>query len=786
MKKFTIFFLMVFMYLGNQAKCETVLASSGDGAAAGRNHATWFSHHASVSPNASGRIASDYTYRTGGVYEANRVNATQNLQVHIEGPTAACSSATVTLHAVVADDPVTANTTYSYTWMSSTNHGAGYSAADGATNNQELVVAMSSVDPVKYYKVIVQRYENGVCVGPGDTSAVFTLTRVNRGTVNVTVTPATACAQKTLTATTTSTAQVARWIWLKGDVQIANTGTNNTYVATTAGDDYKAVAVYEGTDFCNDTSTAVEVAFATSSPVQLEATNAAGVTAPGDDFICLGGQVRLKATSGIAPYTFYRGGTLIGTSDSILFDIPTTTGTISYSVVDAGGCTAEATFNVTDFSSLIIQSTGSTHFCVPATAALTIGSNAEQFEEIGATFNWFHYGLPDPTTSYRYNLDLSSLSGGSEEPMVVVLEISDPNRNCFYRSNELEFWLHSKPTATLLTDSVCSGNSATVTVVTEGFLGDSPTYAWSGDATGTTATATTGVLTSDGTVNVTVSAMEPYTTCFVSATGTVKVVNTVAEGQITAEPNPVCSGSDVVFSAEEIGAGFTNPVYTWDGDATGSGATATVTGVTAPVTATVTVTGENAPATACSVTATKTVEVMTALPTAADIGIHSYIQGTTIPIAAACEGAALDISAEGFTPEDNYIYTWYRNGIELPSHSLRSRHTCSDNRGRTAAGGCSRRSGKRSLPPGGPAPGEPAPGPRPAAARAPLPQIPASAPWLPKYACRSDKHPHTPCTFHSFPSTGPPPISRHRPSPFRRARESPQSGTSPSDPSDSS
>ena len=369
MKKFTIFFLMVFMYLGNQAKCEMVLASSGDGAVAGRSNASWISHHACISPNTSGRIASDYTNRAGGVYEANRVNATQSLHVHIEGPTAACSSATVTLHAVVTDDPIVNNgttTTYQYVWMSSPTHGSNFTGITGSGNQQELTVNMSTVNPVRYYKVVVQRFENGTCVGPGDTSAVFTLTRVDRGTVSVTATPTTACSQKTLTATTTSTAQVARWIWLDGstNAQVANTGTNNTYVATAEGS-YKAVAVYEGTDFCNDTSVAVDVAFTTSS-VQLVATNAAEATVAtgGQDFICLGGQVLLKATGGAAPYTFYRGSTLIGTSDGSIYDIPTTTGTISYSVVDAGGCTATAEFLVTDFASLIIQTLGGTHFCL--------------------------------------------------------------------------------------------------------------------------------------------------------------------------------------------------------------------------------------------------------------------------------------------------------------------------------------------------------------------------------------------------------------------------------------
>ena len=135
MKKFTIFFLMVFMFLGYQAKCETVLASSGDDAAAGRNHASWILHHGNVTPNASGMIASNYAYRSSGVYEANRVKATQGLHTHIEGPAYACSSALITLHAIVYDDEFTATTTYLYTWMSSTSHGAGFSGAAGATNS---------------------------------------------------------------------------------------------------------------------------------------------------------------------------------------------------------------------------------------------------------------------------------------------------------------------------------------------------------------------------------------------------------------------------------------------------------------------------------------------------------------------------------------------------------------------------------------------------------------------------------------------------------------------------
>ena len=673
MKKFTIFFLMVFMYLGNQAKCETVLASSGDDVTVGRNFATWFSHH-SVNPNASGMIASDNTYRSSGVYEANRVKATQSLQVHIEGPAAACSSAFITLHAVVSDDAVTANTSYQYVWLSSTSHGAGFSAAAGASNNQELVVDMSSVSQVMYYKVYVQRYEGSVCQGPADTSAVFTLTRVERGTVSVTATPAEACAQKTLTATTSSSAMVARWIWLKDGANVANTGTNNTYVATAAGE-YKAVAEYEGSNLCNDTSSAVTVAFATSSTIHLSAATASLV--PDElDFVCPGGQVLLTATGGTAPYSFYRNGTLIGTSNGTLTDSPTNTGTVAYSIVDAGGCTADTTFTVTNFADLIIQTSAGSHYCATA-YDITIFSNILDpiyFPE--ESYTWFFNGLPYFSSPRPTEiLMLHNFPAPSPEPYSVILEVNDANRNCFLRSNDFELWVHPQPTATIIADSVCEGSDATVTVVTDGYLGDNPTYAWSTNVTGTTATGTIAALSAPTTVAVTVTAFGQVT-CKATATASVDVVNTVATGEITSS-DLVCSGTDVVFSAEAIGAGFTNPVYTWGGDASGSDATATVANVTAAKTVTVTVTGDNAPSTACSVTATKTVEVMTALPAATDVEVNVYMQGsphdvTTDLVDGACMDAAVDVVAEGlgFTPSDEYIYTWYRNGVQLPAQGL--------------------------------------------------------------------------------------------------------------------
>ena len=70
----------------------------------------------------------------------------------------------------------------------------------------------------------------------------------------------------------------------------------------------------------------------TGAALTLKATSTYGLD---DDFVCPGGQVVLKPTSGTAPFTFYRGATLLGTSNDSLFDTPTAAGTYTYTVADA-------------------------------------------------------------------------------------------------------------------------------------------------------------------------------------------------------------------------------------------------------------------------------------------------------------------------------------------------------------------------------------------------------------------------------------------------------------------
>jgi hypothetical protein len=534
MKKFTIFFLMVFMY----------------------------AYHGYSSPGTTGMLANNYTDRADGVYAVNRVNATQNLVVRIEGPEFACSNAMVTLHAVFVDtDPFTTGTTYSYTWLSSTSHGGGFSGVAGAQNIQELHVNMSDVTPVRYYKVVVQRMEGSACVGPADTSAVFMLRSVDRGTVTITGTPEHACTQQTLTATTTSPATVDHWVWMLGSNVVANTGTSNTYVATTAGD-YKAIAVYQGSDLCNDTSAVYTVDFTGATPPTLNVEFALPPCDPtADPIICPGGQLLLTATGGAAPYTFYRNGALLGSSNSTWIDNPYDAGTVSYTVVDAGGCSAtNADFSVETPITPVIGSPGQAVFCTNSTANISLTSNYEGLYVFvpECALTWSVDGAAGNNGS------ATTISGlaPSDRPYEIVLNLNDAALNCHLVSEPLLVSVYPMPTATLTTTPACYDAPGTATVTVNGYVSDYPTYTWSTGVTGTGATAVSGNLTAPLGVTVTVTGNAQ---CSATATATIEVLPEMETPVVKIEGGATnvlaCNGAPI--HVEATGLTGTNYIYTW-------------------------------------------------------------------------------------------------------------------------------------------------------------------------------------------------------------------------------
>ena len=77
MKKFTIFFLMVFIYLGNQARCEELTASVNGERGSYFTSAACSNTHSSM--NAVGMLAYNYTNHSRGVYGVKGIHATKNV-----------------------------------------------------------------------------------------------------------------------------------------------------------------------------------------------------------------------------------------------------------------------------------------------------------------------------------------------------------------------------------------------------------------------------------------------------------------------------------------------------------------------------------------------------------------------------------------------------------------------------------------------------------------------------------------------------------------------------------
>ena len=121
MKKITIFFLMVFMYLGNQARCETTVSAVGDDGYTcsfnSANSKTYIDYSSDPLMGATGMFACNFT-GSGGVstprYHVDGIKATKAITVRIEGAAQACNGATVTLTAVIEDNDPTDTINYEY------------------------------------------------------------------------------------------------------------------------------------------------------------------------------------------------------------------------------------------------------------------------------------------------------------------------------------------------------------------------------------------------------------------------------------------------------------------------------------------------------------------------------------------------------------------------------------------------------------------------------------------------------------------------------------------------
>ncbi len=216
-------------------------------------------------------------------------------------------------------------------------------------------------------------------------------------------------------------------------------------------------------------------------------------------------------------------------------------------------------------------------------------------------------------------------------------------------------------------DSICSGNSVTITTLT-GNGGSTPTYQWQVNgsesrqvqlqahlyyvpANGDVVTAT---MTSNATCASPVTVSNSLTLA-VLAHGTAGV-------SITANPgNEVCIGATATFSATPTFGG-TAPVYTWINNGV------PVPGVTGPVYSYIPQTGDiifcmivsNYPCNALDTAFSNTIRMKTDTPLTPSVVIMAD-PGTSVP-----SGTTVTLTAVVTNAGSNPLYQWYVNGVPFP------------------------------------------------------------------------------------------------------------------------
>jgi gliding motility-associated-like protein len=360
------------------------------------------------------------------------------------------------------------------------------------------------------------------------------------------------------------------------------TGSSRTTTGTTAGTYTVIVTDANG---CKDTSSAT---LTVNAKPNVSLTNA--VICDGD------AAATFDAGAGYTTYAWSGNGTGAAQTTS-----GTTSGTYTVIVTDANGCkdTASATLTVNAKPTI-----------TPASATICAGDAAVVFDA-GAGYSAYEWSGPATGSSQTISATIAgtyqvivTAGSGCKDTAAAVLTVN------------------SKPSATLTSATICSGDAAATFDAGSGYT----TYAWSGNGTGAAQT-TSG--TTAGT----------YTVIVTDANGckdtAVAVLTVNAKPSVTLTNATICSGD--AAATFDAGAGYTT--YAWSGN--GTGAAQTTSGTTAG-TYTVIVTD----ATGCKDTSSATLTVY-AKPS------------VTLTNATICSGdaAATFDAGAGYT-----TYAWSGNG----------------------------------------------------------------------------------------------------------------------------
>ena len=314
------------------------------------------------------------------------------------------------------------------------------------------------------------------------------------------------------------------WLWSTGAttqaITVNNAGSYSVTVTNAAN--------------CSATSAA--------TVVSVNALPAATITAGGPLAFCSGGSVTLTASAG-ASWLWSTG----ATTQSITVN---TAGSYSVTVTNADGCSATSAATVVTVNALpaaTITAGGPLAFCTGGSLTLTASAGASWLWNTGATTQSITVNIAG-----SYSVTVTNASNCSATSAAMVVTVTPG----------------VTPAVTISSPSttVCGNSSITFTAVPNNG-GAGPSYQWqvNGSNVGTNSnTYTSSTLNAGDLVTV---IMTSNATCITSPTAisnTITITSNNVTPGVTISPNPatVCTGDNLVFTANPINGGAA-PSYQW-------------------------------------------------------------------------------------------------------------------------------------------------------------------------------------------------------------------------------
>ncbi|MBQ7550134.1 MAG: hypothetical protein IJT04_01225, partial [Bacteroidales bacterium] len=556
MKKFTIFFLMMFMYLGNQARCEAAPSTANvDGAKS--SYSALCETHPSYSLN---------TVKTD-------VDATKTVVVTVEGPSAACGG-TIHLTAVVTDNDLADTIGYTYVWFRDGNPILISEVPSAHSRVLEMNVDLLTEGQTEFYVEATKNYP--VCVTTASPRFIFT-----KASLEATASAQNGCVGSPLTLSAMVNAPYTssnlNYTWYKVGTPDVVVGTTPTVEIANPvnGDQYK-VRVYDYETFCVDTSAPITLVVNTPTAVSLTLT-------PNRTISCTDQMITLKAAGAPATatnvvYKWYRNSVLFATTeaDSVM-DAPSAIGTtatytyyVEFTANDDNGCAISANATaaaVTVYPEMELTVTGPALNCTGT--AFTLTATLQGASTGNETFQWYLDGAAEGAAqtvaiaSPFTTTTLAQTKTSQAIPYIYTVLATDPS-GCTTLSDPFYVYVNENPVVSISTTSaeVCEGGQVTLTANASGDLNYQWYHTTVDDANkitnGTGVSVDVNPTTTINKYIVVVTDRDGHCTGQGEITITVNSKPTVAIIDPTADQT-ICEGGQVTLTATAI----TGATYKW-------------------------------------------------------------------------------------------------------------------------------------------------------------------------------------------------------------------------------